>query len=347
MTPSIECERRANQRRAASPSRSKSGGIVIDSDVGLRQHHRLAPVADRVEARGQRVVEQQAADQRFADAGDQLDHLHRLQRADDAGQRADDAGLGAGRHQSGRRRLGEQVAIGGMEPPVGTRLVRLQHRDRAVEAADSGGDQRLLLSRAGIGHRIARVEIVGAVGDDVVAGGSSLGGVCRRRAASHDGSTGTCGLMRAMALAALSVLASPTACGVVDHLPLQVGQRDAVVVDDARACRRRPPRDIRAPARRARRRRSTSTRARFSLLLAGAADLRQHDVARVALQLFRRKRRRLVLCHVRNIVGSSGLVSAVGARCIHLTLRHRAVRHRQELGAAFQARKQRRPRCRS
>ena len=50
-------------------------------------------------------------------------------------------------------------------------------------------------------------------------------------------------------------------------------------------------------------------------LLAGAADLRQHDVARIAFEFFRRKRRRLVSSHARTIVRLGRLVSAasVGA----------------------------------
>ena len=95
------------------------------------------PIVHLVEALGEAVIEQQPADQRLADPGDELQHLHRLQRTDDAGERAENAGLGAGRQQAFRRRLGEEVAIGRV-----VALLGLQRRHRAVEAADGGGDQR-------------------------------------------------------------------------------------------------------------------------------------------------------------------------------------------------------------
>ena len=98
--------------------------------------------------------------------------------------------------------------------------------------------------------------------------------------------------MRAIALAALSVLAMPTV-RVVDHLPLQIGQRDDIVVDDAEradAGRRQIFEHRRAEPAGADHQHARA----LQPLLAGAADLRQHDVARIALQFFRRKRRRLV-----------------------------------------------------
>ncbi len=50
-------------------------------------------VADRVERAACRIIEQQPSDQRFACAGQNLDRLHRHQRADHPGQRPDHARL--------------------------------------------------------------------------------------------------------------------------------------------------------------------------------------------------------------------------------------------------------------
>ena len=82
------------------------------------------------------VVEQQPADQRLADAGDQLDRLHRHQRADDAGDGAEHADhFAAGRSASS-----------GVVPDRGRRNVRAarhEHRDLPIEHRDGARDQRL------------------------------------------------------------------------------------------------------------------------------------------------------------------------------------------------------------
>ena len=76
--------------------------------------------------------------------------------------------------------------------------------------------------------------------------------------------------------------------GVVDDLALQVGQRDGVVVDDAEradAGRREILQHRRAKATGADHQHACA----LQLLLPGAADFRQHDVARIAFEFFRRK----------------------------------------------------------
>ena len=196
------------------------------------------------------------------------------------------AGLGAGRHQAGRRRLGKEVAIGRVAAAVGLALERLQ----APSPNRRTGRQRhapagVLLRRAGVGHRIARVEIVGPVGDDVVPA-DQLGGVLGRqpkgvrldehmRVDAGDGVLPRC-----------RVLASPTAavswitcrCRLDSDTVSSSTMPSVPTPAAARYCEHRRAEPAGAD--------HQHTRA-LQPLLAGAADLRQHDVARIALQLFR------------------------------------------------------------
>ena len=65
------------------------------------------------EAHGERIEKQQAADEMFAHADDELQRLGRLNRADDSRQHAQHAAFGAGRNEARRRRLGIQAAVAG------------------------------------------------------------------------------------------------------------------------------------------------------------------------------------------------------------------------------------------
>ena len=104
---------------AASASRSRPEAaelLVVDQlrDRRVRAAHRAVGILAQLqlaEPHPQRVVDQEAANQRLANSGDQLDGFGRLDHADDAGQHAQDATLGAARHEPGRRRLGIQAAI--------------------------------------------------------------------------------------------------------------------------------------------------------------------------------------------------------------------------------------------
>src|SRR5262245_30058564 len=86
--------------------REPAAGIVVDQ---LRDGWLLAADgavrvpsdADGLEVHLQRVEDQEPADQRVALAGDQLDCLRRLYRADDPGQRAEDSAFGAARDRAG------------------------------------------------------------------------------------------------------------------------------------------------------------------------------------------------------------------------------------------------------
>src|SRR5258708_2980308 len=65
---------------------------------------------ERAEVHAQRVDEEQAADERLADAEDELDDLGGLDDSDQAGQDAEDAAFGAGGDQAG----GWGFGVGGM-----------------------------------------------------------------------------------------------------------------------------------------------------------------------------------------------------------------------------------------
>ena len=88
--------------------------LVVGDLVGLARADRALGVAADLQLgrrRGQRVVHQQAADERVARADDELDDLGRLQQAHRARQDAEDA-VGAARgRQLGRRRLAEEAAV--------------------------------------------------------------------------------------------------------------------------------------------------------------------------------------------------------------------------------------------
>ncbi len=66
------------------------------------------------------VDQQEAADEGFADAEDQLDDFGGLDDADEAGQDAEDAAFGAGGDEAGRWRLGIEAAVAGACPVAKT-----------------------------------------------------------------------------------------------------------------------------------------------------------------------------------------------------------------------------------
>ena len=104
-------------------------------------------------------------------------------------------------------------------------------RERAVERPERRGHQRFAGEIARVGYEIARGEIVGAVGDDVVAA-DEVERIFRRepRAVRFDGDMGI--EPADQRGGALDLGHSYVGRGV-DHLPLQVRQRDDIVIDDA------------------------------------------------------------------------------------------------------------------
>ena len=117
---------------------------------------RVPSVLQRLEAHGAGVEHEQPPNEPLAEADDFPDHFERHERAEHAGERAENAGLRAGRNRAGRRRLGEQAAVGRVGRSVGLTLVGAQRGQCAVENADGSGDERFLGEEAGIRDEIAR-----------------------------------------------------------------------------------------------------------------------------------------------------------------------------------------------
>jgi len=217
----------------------------------------------------------------FAEADDLADHFERHHRAKHAGQRAENAGFRAGRHGACRRRLRKQAAIGRVARAVGACLIGAKGGERAVEGTDCRRHQRFFPKITGVGHQIAGGEIIRAVGNDVVFRDqakrvvglepSHVGFDLNMRIEFCDRRLG--GVHFALA----------DIGGRENHLPLQIRQRHDVVVDHADvACAGR--REIKQH-RRAQAAGADHQHARgFQLGLPWAANLAQHDVARIAFE---------------------------------------------------------------
>ena len=108
----------------------------------------------------QGIDQQQAANQGFAFAQNQLDDFGGLHHADQPRQDAQHSALGAGRHQARRWWLGIQAAIA-------RAFFGREHAGLAFEAENRSVDIRFAGKHAGIIHQVAGGKIVGAVGDDV------------------------------------------------------------------------------------------------------------------------------------------------------------------------------------
>src|SRR5271166_5640757 len=63
--------------------------------------------------------------------------------------------------------MGKEASVGRVRPSVWAVLVRLQRRQRPVELAERGGDERPTLVIAGVRQGVAGGEIVRAVENDV------------------------------------------------------------------------------------------------------------------------------------------------------------------------------------
>src|ERR1700712_3597687 len=106
-TPCRETERSA--RAEAFVVDVLGDGRVLAADrAGL-----VLAQLERAEGHLERVVHQEATNQRVALAEDQLEHLGGLHDADDARQDAQYASLGAGRREVRRRRLRVEAAVAG------------------------------------------------------------------------------------------------------------------------------------------------------------------------------------------------------------------------------------------
>src|SRR6266542_982924 len=142
-------------------------GRVLAADRALR----VLANADVLEGQLQRVVDEQPPDQRVADAGDELDRLVGLDRADRGAEHAEHAALGAGGNHAGRGRLGVQAAVA--RPVLGPEHARLP-----VETIDRAPHVGLALEHAGVVDQIAGGEVVRTVDHQVVRS-DDLAGVVR------------------------------------------------------------------------------------------------------------------------------------------------------------------------
>src|SRR4051812_14590987 len=112
--------------------RSQAAELFVVDQVGhgwMRAAHRavwILPELQLAESHPQRVVNQEASDQRLADAGDELDRFGRLNHTNHTWQHAEHAAFGAARDQTGRGRLRVQAPIAGA-------LFRPEHGGLAFE----------------------------------------------------------------------------------------------------------------------------------------------------------------------------------------------------------------------
>ena len=183
------------------------------------------------------------------------------------------------RRQLGRRRRRVEAA-------VARALVGHEGRELAVEAEDRRRDDRVAQAHRGVVEQVARREVVDAVDDHVVVL-DDLDDVVEASRRVWYLTTLTSGLSASIALRADSTFGIADAVGGVDHLALEVGEVDDVVVDDAE----------RADAgggevERGRRAEAAGAEQQHlrveQLQLALEADLGEQQVARVALALLRR-----------------------------------------------------------
>jgi len=110
----------------------------------------------------QRVVDQQAPAQGFADTCDQLDHFQCLQATDYAAQSADDARLSAIGHGASGWWLGKQATIT-RRPVIG-----IEHGDLPLELINTAVYEWPAREGGGIVVEVARGKRVGPVDDDIV-----------------------------------------------------------------------------------------------------------------------------------------------------------------------------------
>ena len=130
--------------------------VAADGALGVAANR------DLVEGRVERVEEKEAAGKRLADAEGELQHLARLERADDARQDAEDATFRAARRELRRRRAGVEAAVA---RPV----LRVEDRHLALEAVDRPVDDGDPVPHRGVVHEVAGREVVRPVEDHVPA----------------------------------------------------------------------------------------------------------------------------------------------------------------------------------
>jgi hypothetical protein len=144
---------------------------VVEAGAAAAQRVVGVPgIGQRAEPRLQGVVKKQTPDQALADPEKLLQHLDSLQGAHHPGHGAEDTGLRAGRDGPRRRRLGKQAAIVWLGISSFIALMPTDGGKVAIKRSYGSEDERALGEIAGVVGQIARGEIVGTVGDDVIVG---------------------------------------------------------------------------------------------------------------------------------------------------------------------------------
>ena len=188
-----------------------------------------------------------------------------------------------------RAQEGTRLRIGRLRKDAGvagTAARGVEEPDLALPRAHGSGEERHARGDAGGVDEGAGLEAVAAVEHEVMARHQRRR--FRRSEAQGVGVDGDVRVQPGDRGGGALDLGRADVGGGVDHLALEVRQADRVVVDDGQRARPRPRRDRAAPGCRGRRRRRRGA-ARPQPLLAGAADLVEHDVAGVALELLGRE----------------------------------------------------------
>ena len=174
---------------------------------------RVLAHGEGVPALAERVVHHQPADQRIPDADDELHGLGRLDGSDGRAEDPEHPSLGAGWHQTRRRRLGEHAAVAGavLGPP---------DAGLTVEAIDRPPDVGLAEQHARVVEQISGREVVGPVQDEVVVGNDRKGVGRVDPDVMPDDSHQW--VDRCQRLRCGLGLGPPDVLDPVDHLPLQV-----------------------------------------------------------------------------------------------------------------------------
>src|SRR5436189_571711 len=262
------------------------GAVGVPADLHLLEVHM------------QSVVQEEASLERIALPRRDLDRLGRLDRADHTRKDPEHATLGAARDGARWRRGREQASV------TGGLLPRHEDRGLALELVDRAVDERLAHELRRIVDEVTDREVVRAVDDDVVAL-EDLEHVRRekqRLVADHPDR----GVDRSEVLDCRIDLRAADVGGGVEDLALQVGLVDPVEVHDAElavAGGRQIHRDRGAESAGA----DHQHRAVEQLPLTPAADVRQDDMAGVALHLVLGEARRRRPVHA--IESSSSVIT--------------------------------------
>src|SRR5262245_42753376 len=112
----------------------------------------------------QGVVDKERAVEAFAETEQLLQHLDRLQYAEEPGDGPEDAGGFASRDEIGRRRVAKETAVA----RVAGAQIGLESRDLPLEGRQGCRRERLFETEAKIVQQVAGLEIVAAIGHQVV-----------------------------------------------------------------------------------------------------------------------------------------------------------------------------------